>query len=530
MKKIILSILSVAVMSVANAQFTPNNIVVVQVGTGTGTLVNTGNPVIIREFSASGTQGISVPLPTTASGADRPLILSGTSTSEGQISLSLNQNFLTLTGYGTTVGGTSLSATSSATVPRVIGTIDANGVINTTTALTDYSSSNNPRAVTSNDGTQFWSVGGAGGIRYSTLGATTSNDVSTTVTNIRNIKIFQNQLYSISGSGTIRIGAVGTGTPNTTGQTIIALPGMPTSSSTYDIAFFDLDNNLGADVAYVVFDDVAGITKYTFVAGSWTSNGVVGVDADDYRSIIGRFVNGQVELYASRKGGSAATGGGELVKLIDASGIGGVFTASPTILATAATNTSFRGIAFTPGSTPLPVSFLSFSATASNNAVALQWKTASEKNNSHFTLSRSATGTEYSPIATIAATNANTVKTYTYTDNTKVEGTVYYQLSQTDIDGTTKVLGTQAVTANNGKMTITVASQTSEAATLNIYSPVSQAATIQLCDLSGRNLSTQTSNLQAGNNTVTIANTQNQGINLIRVIGLNEVSVKKLSF
>ena len=42
----------------------------------------------------------------------------------------------------------------------------------------------------------------AGGVRYATLGATTSTSISTTVANLRVLDIFQGQLYTSSGSGT----------------------------------------------------------------------------------------------------------------------------------------------------------------------------------------------------------------------------------------------------------------------------------------------------------------------------------------
>jgi hypothetical protein len=61
---------------------------------------------------------------------------------------------------------------------------------------------------------------------------------------------------------------------------------------------------------------------------------------------------GTVTLYATRKGGSAAGGGGELVKIVDASGYNAAVTATPSVIATAVTggsfNTSFRGVAMAP--------------------------------------------------------------------------------------------------------------------------------------------------------------------------------------
>src|SRR5262249_51133727 len=63
--------------------FTPDNLVIYRVGTGTGSLVNTGNPVFVDEYTPTGLLVQSIPLPATASGTNFPLIASGTATSEG---------------------------------------------------------------------------------------------------------------------------------------------------------------------------------------------------------------------------------------------------------------------------------------------------------------------------------------------------------------------------------------------------------------------------------------------------------------
>jgi hypothetical protein len=241
------------------APFTAGDLVIYRIGTGTGSLVGTGNAVFLDEYTPSGTLVQSVPLPTVTSGSNNPLIASGTATSEGLLTLSADGRYLLLTGYDTTLGGTaSLAGTS---VPRVIGRVDAQGNIDTSTALTDFSSGNNPRSVASSNGTDIWVGGGAGGVRYTTLGSTTSTQLSTTVTNIRSVEIFNGQLYVSDSSGTtVRLGTVGTGLPTTSGQVITNLPGLPTSTgSPYAFFFADLDpNTAGLDTLYVAEDTAGG--------------------------------------------------------------------------------------------------------------------------------------------------------------------------------------------------------------------------------------------------------------------------------
>jgi 2',3'-cyclic-nucleotide 2'-phosphodiesterase (5'-nucleotidase family) len=358
------------------AAFTPGNVVIYRVGSGTGSLINTGNPVFLDEYSSTGTLVQSIPLPTTVSGANKRLVASGTATSEGMLTRSADGQYLLLTGYDATPPVVSLAGTASVAVNRVIGRVNAAGTVDTSTALTDFASANNPRSAVSSDGSKFWMSGGNGGVRLATLGATSSTDVSTTVTNLRQLGIAGGQLYVTTSSGTtLRLGTVGAGLPETTGQTITSISGFPTSGgSPYSFFFADLNAGIaGVDTLYVADDSSLALTKYSLVASTWTSNGTVGVDADDYRGLTGVVNAGVVTLYATRKGGSAAAGGGELVTISDSSGHNVAFTGTPTLLATAAANTAFRGVAFAPvitTTTTLAVtaSPASFSESATNPA------------------------------------------------------------------------------------------------------------------------------------------------------------------
>ncbi|UII33315.1 T9SS type A sorting domain-containing protein [Fulvivirga ulvae] len=90
------------------------------------------------------------------------------------------------------------------------------------------------------------------------------------------------------------------------------------------------------------------------------------------------------------------------------------------------------------GSTPLPVSLLSFDARVINHSVELVWSTASEENNDYFTIEKSHNGIDYEEVATIGGAGSHTgVLNYSYSDNAPIRGRSYYRLSQTDFDGTT---------------------------------------------------------------------------------------------
>ena len=327
------------------------NVVVYRVGDGSGALVNTGNPVFIDEYTSAGALLRSTGMPANPLTGSHRLVASGTATSEGFITRSSNGKFVVLTGYDSTLpASASLTASASSAVPRTIGRLDAGGALDTTTGLTDAATGSNPRSVASTDGTNLWLTGAAGGIRFATLGGSTSVQLSTTVTNLRQVGIFGAQLYVSDSSGSaVRLGAVGLGLPTTVGQTITNLSGIPASTgSPYGFFFADLDPNTpGLDVLYVA-DDGAGITKYSLVGGTWTANGTLGTASDAYRGLTGAATGSSVSLFATRKGGSTATGGGELVRIVDGSGFNGALSGTPTLLASAPTNTAFRGVALAP--------------------------------------------------------------------------------------------------------------------------------------------------------------------------------------
>ena len=90
--------------------------------------------------------------------------------------------------------------------------------------------------------------------------------------------------------------------------------------------------------------------------------------------------------------------------------------------------------------TPLPVELSAFTATAAGPAaVRLAWTTASEKNSDRFEVERSADGTAFDRLGTVAAAGSSSAPlAYAYLDERLPAGaaTLYYRLRQVDVDGT----------------------------------------------------------------------------------------------
>lgn len=83
----------------------------------------------------------------------------------------------------------------------------------------------------------------------------------------------------------------------------------------------------------------------------------------------------------------------------------------------------------------LPVSLISFHATSKTIGASLTWSTASELNNKHFVLEKSADGVSFTPIATLAGQGTSSIKSnYQYIDK-DFNGSAYYRLTQVDLNG-----------------------------------------------------------------------------------------------
>jgi len=323
----------------------PGDLLVYRVGTGTGALVNTGNAVFLDEYTTTGTLVQSIPLPTAASSSNKPCIASGTASSEGQLSTSTDGAYVVATCYGTAPGGTaSLSGTSATAVPRVVARLDATGAVDTSTALTDFASGNNPRTAATPDGTALYVGGAAGGARYTTVGSTTSTQLETTQANVRAVSVAGGQLSLSTGSAPAGVYSVGSGLPTTAGQTTTALTA---SASPYSFAALHTGpSGTAIDTLYVADDNAGAILKYNLVGGTWTAEG--SITATAVRGIVARTTATGVSLYGTTGGTTATGGGGTIYAAADPTGFGAATTGTAASIATATANEAFRGIAFAP--------------------------------------------------------------------------------------------------------------------------------------------------------------------------------------
>ncbi len=264
MKKL-LTILALAgaITSGAQAQFASTNLLLFRVGDGTSTLVNSTGPISLLEITRSGTvvQTINI--------ATNSLQVSGTATSEGQMSLSPDGSILTIAGYVPPFAGTgSLSGRTAAQAPRGYVTVNAAGTVSASTIVSNAYSTDNIRSGVTGDGSAFWFTGSSGsgsGIMAFSSGAT--NQIADI--NSRVIKIYNNDLYYSTGS------AVGSAV-----QGIYRISGTPTSSNAAPVSVltgvsgqgtspYDFALSADGNTMYVA-DDGIGVQKFTFDGLAWS--------------------------------------------------------------------------------------------------------------------------------------------------------------------------------------------------------------------------------------------------------------------
>jgi hypothetical protein len=354
--------------------FVGGDIVVYQIGNGSGALSNAGNPILLQEYSPTGVLVSSTTLPTTnATGTPNPIINSGSGQENGELSLSADGRYLTFTGYEASLPN--ITGLKSGGFHRDVGRIDVNGNLDTSTVPADYGLTGGnatPAAAISVDGSSFYLTAQFGGLRYINLGSTGSSTLINTVDNttaLNQLQIYNGQLY-VSDHNSIY--TVGTGEPTTGGAGLTPLTGVTLhtggTSAGADFFFATLDvadHGTQPDTLYVADAPTNGgqIDKYTAtftgsVPTSWTLTG--SVSAQNVTGLTGYANGSTVVMYATAgsanaAGGGTNGGGGALYTYTDTSGFNTPIPGGATAIKLAALTAfgeGFRGVAFVPNQAP----------------------------------------------------------------------------------------------------------------------------------------------------------------------------------
>ena len=355
---------------------TTGNIVTLRVGeSGGGALSTNSAPVFIDEYTTNGVFVQSIAMPFKTNSGNRKFSISGTSTTEGFLNLSPDGQYLSFGGYDAIAGTVGISSTTSSSVNRVVARVTQNGVINTTTTITDGFNGGSIRSAATVDGNAFWTGGaGTGGTRYVTLGGTTSVLVSGAPTNTRGTAIYNSQLYASSGSAPyVGVNTVGPGLPTTLGAGTTTLSTGGDLKNPNGFVFGDIDDNGTPDVLYVADSD-SGIVKFSNNSGTWTKRGMLKNPTGRASFGLGIQVSGGNRILFICLG-TSSTPATEIYKFTDVSGATSNITSngvdiltacgSPIITSPSATNVMFKGVSFAPVNVPTPTIQHTFTTPAS---------------------------------------------------------------------------------------------------------------------------------------------------------------------
>lgn len=351
MKSVIAIVLgSLLLTTLCQAQFTGGNLALVRLGASGQTLANTGNSVFIEEYTTAGSwvQGFAIPDAGAAA-----LVMSGTATSEGALSLSPlgpTGQYLAFGGYNITrPHGSSIAGATAASVPRAIGTLDAQGNYTLAATTTTFYNTVNIRSATTDGLGNFWAggqngTGNPGGISYLGGGA----PATVLDGNLRVAAVLGDTLFYSTGSGTARGVYAFSGAP-TAGATATVVVNAGGSASPYDFAF-----NPAGTIAYLADDRTSaagGIQRWDFDGSAWALAYTLGTGAANIgaRGLAVDWSGSDPVVYATTAEGSA----NRLIRIVDT----GAASAAAT-LATAATGTIFRGLEWTPVPEPSTAALL----------------------------------------------------------------------------------------------------------------------------------------------------------------------------
>ncbi len=378
---------------------------------------NRAAPIVLRDITTEGAFVGQIALPQSgfrnaAGQANFPVSGEYGSSSEGTLQRSADGHLLVIMGYGIAAatfneatadksnayGTQALAQTGSLrsgaviAVPRVVATIDAQGEVDTRTAVFEFADTNNPRSVATVDGSVFY-VAGQGhkhdetqGVQLVQAGASTGT-VLYHGTDVRTATIANGRLYvstdtkqggTPAAHGTANIAVYGDGLP-TAAVTPAILPGLAdqvalaqgrgNGVNSTGQANLSPQNFFFADATTLYVADSGqpkrrgpgdgGLQKWSLVDGTWQLAYTLskGLDLQPNTAhagtagligLAGRVVDGRVELFATTAS-LDDTGQTFVVAITDR------LTASrPSadqafrVLASSAPDTVLRGIAFAP--------------------------------------------------------------------------------------------------------------------------------------------------------------------------------------
>ncbi|MCD6018048.1 MAG: Ig-like protein [Bacteroidetes bacterium] len=169
---------------------------------------------------------------------------------------------------------------------------------------------------------------------------------------------------------------------------------------------------------------------------------------------------------------------------------------------TAVSQSSFCPWILSLSLSPLPIELISYDGVCHSNDVVIEWCTASEKNNSYFTIEQSINNVDYITIGNIYGNGTSHIKNCYKFIGTSISSEInYFRLSQTDHNNQTTLLKTIAVEpCNNAKGKIAIANDGSKKIGIILNSPTDQTLELQIHNTLGQLIEVHLLEAKAGDN------------------------------
>ena len=155
---------------------------------------------------------------------------------------------------------------------------------------------------------------------------------------------------------------------------------------------------------------------------------------------------------------------------------------------------NYMGIVYRSTASTIPVELISFIAVANTDVVELNWATATETNNSGFSIERKSTNSEYSEIGFVPGFGTITeTKSYSFTDSKISAGIYAYRLKQIDFDGSFEYSDEVEVQVSTPLVFLLVQNYPNPfnpSTNISWQSPISSWQTLKIYDVLGNEVAT----------------------------------------
>jgi hypothetical protein len=233
----------------------------------------------------------------------------------------------------------------------------------------------------------------------------------------------------------------------------------------------------------------------------------------------------------SAGGGAGANGRGTSGQ----NGLPGVLAGGGGSGAFAAASTSFRsGGSGAAGQirisyvVPMPVALTNFDGNLANDKTNLSFATASESNNSHFEIERSADGRNFTKIGEVkGAGTTSDEQNYSFVDENPLKGLNYYRLKQVDFDGAAEYSKVVSVRFGTTRSLSVIPTMVYDQINVDLSEMDEQTGEWQIFDLNGRQV--MAGSLESGqSNFVADMSALTEGTYLVRVQIGDELLTEKV--